>query len=590
MKKYFICLLILSAMLVLFTANTAAACDHNWRIDYASCVEASCTEGGKNVYVCSRCSETKTEKTEPHGHDFVKISGEYATCETDSTVVEKCSVCDKEQKNTAKAFGHSYKETKRVEPTCSKEGKVTYKCETCGGEKVETLKAVSHDFSKFISSSATCTAKGQSTYQCSMCSELTLKSVSSLGHDFKVTGGPTCTERGKYTRTCTRCGYVKNDTSYTKALGHDVPKDFDDWKVITRATCETEGKLRAKCERCKAYIYEEVEKLDHEYGTSKYITRVPTKSATGRYVKICESCGDTVEGNISKGLTDLSSYFVPPVVASLDSDVVVRGTEVTLSCDLDDVIIYYALDGKSPLTSKYREEYEEPLVITDTTYIKAFAVYDDEDIEIPPSEISTYSYYIDESEPWVYFVQDAFEGGYMPLEKNEKFRPDDKATRYEVISALDNLMLSWADDADAIFTDVDKKYEKVVKKFVGAKLLNGYEDLTFRGNANIKRSELCKVLALALGLEVKEYVKADFPDVATTHWASSYIAALAEKGYLAGDTAGNFRPEDNITRAELAVVLNRVAEIDNSDGVDIPDVDEDHWAYKYICSAVSKLK
>ena len=95
---------------------------------------------------------------------------------------------------------------------------------------------------------------------------------------------------------------------------------------------------------------------------------------------------------------------------------------------------------------------------------------------------------------------------------------------------------------------------------------------------------------LALGLEVKDYVKATFPDVPTTHWASSYIAALAKAGYLAGDTDGNFRPEDNISRAELAVVLNRIADVDDSEGVDIPDVDDNHWAYGYICSAVAKNK
>lgn len=590
MKRSFFVLLAAVALLFALSLSVSAACDHNWRIDYTQCVEATCTLGGKNVYVCSRCSDTKTEKTEATGHDYVKVSGEYASCEKNSTVIEKCSVCDKENVDTTKALGHDYKETKRVAPTCSKKGSVTYTCNRCKGTKVEELDTVAHDFSKFISSSATCTTKGQSTYQCSMCSELTLKSVSSLGHDYNITGGPTCTERGKYTRTCKRCGYSKTDTSYTKALGHDVPKDLDDWKVVSKATCEESGQLRAKCDRCKKYVYEEIEKLDHEYGDNLYVTKVPTSSTSGRYVKICENCDKTVEGNISKGKTDLSDYYVPPVKASVESDEVARGTTVTLTCDLAGVDIYYAVGGKSPLTVKYREEYEKPITITDTTYLKVIAIYNDDKIAISPSDIVSYTYIVDESEPWVYFAEDAYLGGYMPLKKNEKFRPDDKATRYEVIEALDNLMLSWAEDEEIYFTDVDKAHKDVVAKFVGSKLLNGYEDLTFRGDANIKRSELCKVLALALGIEVKEYVKAKFPDVPTNHWASSYIAALTEKGYLAGDTAGNFRPEDNITRAELAVVLNRIAEVDESDSVTIADVKSDHWAYKYICSAVAKLK
>jgi len=590
MKRSFIVLLAALVMLFALAICASAACDHNWRIDYTKCVAATCTETGKNVYVCSRCSETKTEKTTATGHDYVKVSGTSATCDKDSTAVEKCSVCNNEKVDTTKALGHNYKETKRVAATCAKKGSVTYTCERCKGTKVEELATVAHDFSKFISSSATCTTKGQSTYQCSMCPELTLKTVNSLGHSFKLSGGPTCTERGKYIRTCTRCGYQKTDTTYTKALGHDVPEKLSEWKVMKKATCEVDGQLRAKCERCNNYVYETVKKTEHEYSEELFVTRVPTATTTGRYAKVCENCGDAVEGNITKGKTDLSAYSVPLVVASEEPGDVARGTKITLSCELSGTDIYYTLDGKSPLSSKNRIKYEEPIVVTETVYVRALAVYNSEKVTISPSETKTFVYDIDDDEPWVYFASDAYLGGYMPLKKNEKFRPDDKATRYEVINALDNLMLSWADDADIDFTDVDKEYKNVVKKFVGAKLLNGYEDLTFRGNANIKRGELCKVLAIALGLEVKSYVKADFPDVPRDHWASTYIAALTKAGYLAGDTNGNFRPEDNITRAELAVVLNRIAEVDDSEGVAIPDVKSDHWAYKYICSAVEKLK
>ncbi len=590
MKRSFIVLLTTVMMLLALALCASAACTHNWRIDYAKCAEATCTVAGKNVYSCSRCSETKTEKINATGHDYVKVSGEAATCEKDSTALEKCSVCGTEKADKTKALGHEYKETKRVVPSCSKKGSVTYTCERCKGTKVEELDTVAHDFSKFISSSATCTTKGQSTYQCSMCKELTLKTVTSLGHDLEISGGPTCTEKGKFTRTCKRCGYTKTDVNFTKALGHDVPKDRAKWKVVSKATCESDGQIRALCARCKKYVYEDIEKLDHNYGDSLYVTKIPTSSASGRYVRMCENCGETLEGSISKGKTDLSDYSVPPVKASVESDEVVRGTTVTFTCDLAGVDIYYAVDGKSPLTAKYRVEYTEPVVITDTAYIKVIAIYNDEKIEVSPSDIVTYTYIVDEEEPWVYFAPDAYLGGYMPLKKNEKFRPDDKATRYEVIEALNGLMLSWAEEEDLVFTDVDKAYKSVVAKFVGAKLLNGYEDMTFRGNNHIKRGELCKVLALALGLEVKSYIKADFPDVPRDHWASPYIAALTAKGYLAGDTAGNFRPEDNITRAELAVVLNRIAEVDDSEGVTIPDVRSDHWAYKYICSAVEKLK
>ena len=143
-----------------------------------------------------------------------------------------------------------------------------------------------------------------------------------------------------------------------------------------------------------------------------------------------------------------------------------------------------------------------------------------------------------------------------------------------------------------MFTDVDKAHKAMVAKFVGAKLLDGYEDGTFRGEANIKRSELAKVLALALGLDTKNVIVASskrFEDVSVKHWAYGYIYAMSKEGYLKGDN-GRFRPDDNITRAELVTVLNRVAGVKNGSGVRIADVDSSHWAYGYICGAVYRSR
>ncbi len=588
MKRILIFLFTAAVMLLPFTLLSFAACDHNWRIDYEQCVAATCSENGKNVYVCSRCSDKKTETVMATAHDFVKLSGEYATCEQDSTVIEKCSVCGLEKKDTTKAIGHDYEETARKDATCSKEGSVTYKCKNCGGVKTEAIKTVSHDFSKFVSSSATCTERGQSTYQCSMCDELTLKTVTSLGHDFEKSGGPTCTERGKYVNTCKRCGYTKNDTSYTKALGHDLPdEDSSSWRVVKSATCDEKGEKRAKCARCKQYVYEDIPKKDHDFDDSSYLLKAPTKTTTGRAEKVCANCDYSISKTIAKGTVDLAEYKVPSVTATKNSGTTLtRGTTVKLECELEGAEIYYALGSKNPTNKTYRKLYSEPLTIVDNTTVKAYAVYDG--IIIDDSEVETFKYYIDSDEPWVYLNSYADEGGYMELEDGDKFRPDEYATRYEVVEVLDALYESWAEDADVTFADVDKSHRAAVRKLVGAKLLNGYDEVTFKGEANIKRGELCKVLALATGLPIDEDAELGFKDVAKTHWAYAYIAALTEAGYLAGDTDGNFRPEDNITRAELVVVINRIADVENGDGVEINDVKSNHWAYGYICGAVQR--
>ncbi len=41
-------------------------------------------------------------------------------------------------------------------------------------------------------------------------------------------------------------------------------------------------------------------------------------------------------------------------------------------------------------------------------------------------------------------------------------------------------------------------------------------------------------------------------------WAKKAVAEAAEKGWMVGDDAGNFRPNEPVTRAEMAVILSRL--------------------------------
>lgn len=584
MRKHIVFLLS-AAMLLLFALSASAAtCTHNWRIDYDKCVAATCDKDGKNVYTCSRCAETKSETVAKTGHDYIKAEETPATCTEKGSVIDRCSVCGKEQKTETAALGHTYKVTKTVKATCLAAGSETSKCSRCNDVKTEEIKALDHDFSKFISSSATCTTSGKTTYQCSRCDELTLKSETKLGHDYEEKGGPTCTESGRITYTCKRC-----DNSYQsstkKALGHDLPEDgSSEWRVTKTATCETEGARRARCARCKTYVTEDIEKTGHEYGTAKYLTKVPTASATGRYNVVCKHCDETFEKTISRGTTDLDDYTIPAVKADVAAGYVDAGTLVELSCDLAGVTIYYTTNGKSPKLESAKK-YTGAIEIDESLRLRAYALYDKDGVEIE-SALFSRSYSVKGENTWLYLKEDASDGGYMDLEKDGRFRPDDKATRYEVIAAMDRLFGSWTDDAEIDFTDVADEYKDAVAKFVGAELIDGYGDKTFRGQANIKRGELCKLLVLALGMDIEDAGVLTFGDVAKDHWAYDYIALLTEAEYLKGDTEGNFRPEDNLTRAELATVMNRIADIRGTGGVFVSDVPASHWAYAYICAAV----
>lgn len=51
-----------------------------------------------------------------------------------------------------------------------------------------------------------------------------------------------------------------------------------------------------------------------------------------------------------------------------------------------------------------------------------------------------------------------------------------------------------------------------------------------------------------------------FKDVPDTHWASKAINELADKGIINGYEDGTFRPNEPITRAEIATIITRVME------------------------------
>jgi len=79
-----------------------------------------------------------------------------------------------------------------------------------------------------------------------------------------------------------------------------------------------------------------------------------------------------------------------------------------------------------------------------------------------------------------------------------------------------------------------------------------------------------------------------FADVPTDYWAAAFIEQLAADGITAGCDAGNFCPDDIITRAQMAVFLEKAKEWPTpfvpppATGTVFLDVPVDHWAGAWI--------
>lgn len=118
-----------------------------------------------------------------------------------------------------------------------------------------------------------------------------------------------------------------------------------------------------------------------------------------------------------------------------------------------------------------------------------------------------------------------------------------------------------------------------------APYISGYDDGTFRPNDKITRAEAVKMLVEATGISQSSERLESLSDVSDgKHWATPYIGGAKSAGIVDGED-GNFHPEREITRAELSAMISRSYR-DSINEIAAPartfsDIDG-HWAKAHI--------
>ena len=114
--------------------------------------------------------------------------------------------------------------------------------------------------------------------------------------------------------------------------------------------------------------------------------------------------------------------------------------------------------------------------------------------------------------------------------------------------------------------------------------VQGYPDGTVKPAGNITRAETAAILfRLMDNSSRKTYLstKSGFRDVTTGSWYNTYVATLNNAGVITDSANGYFRPNEAITRAELAAMLASFAETTRAVNY-FDDVSANHWAAKAI--------
>lgn len=105
-------------------------------------------------------------------------------------------------------------------------------------------------------------------------------------------------------------------------------------------------------------------------------------------------------------------------------------------------------------------------------------------------------------------------------------------------------------NAFAAYTDVpeDSDVYSAIETLSTLGIINGYEDNTFKPEGNITRAEMCAILCRARGLETPETFYYDsFTDVPRDHWAYWYVALCKEHDIVDGMGNDIFVPDSSVT-------------------------------------------
>lgn len=99
-------------------------------------------------------------------------------------------------------------------------------------------------------------------------------------------------------------------------------------------------------------------------------------------------------------------------------------------------------------------------------------------------------------------------------------------------------------------------YSRNMMYLYSAGILKGDASNRLEPSKYVTRAEAVAMMGRALGLDGKQR-PTKFSDVPSSSFASGYIQSAVERGIISGRSDGAFRPNDLVTRAEMAIMLSK---------------------------------
>lgn len=127
-------------------------------------------------------------------------------------------------------------------------------------------------------------------------------------------------------------------------------------------------------------------------------------------------------------------------------------------------------------------------------------------------------------------------------------------------------------------------FYEAVMKYTARGMMSGYPDGTFRPNESITRQDAAKLLSSVLQLDMKDVRNPGFKDVSQSSPYYGYIAALVGAGIITGFEDNTFRPEGSLTRAQMAKILSIGFNLKDDPTMRLPfsDINQNQWHLEFV--------
>lgn len=312
-----------------------------------------------------------------------------------------------------------------------------------------------------------------------------------------------------------------------------------------------------------------------DYATEYTAAVVLTPDSNHYFAANTEAEGWSVSYDADSGKLTLTHKFEKTELGKIETPVIRpnggRFTDrqtVKITCATEGAVIHYTTDGTTPTASS--SVYDGVFTITETTTVKAIAVKEKYlDSEVASATFTKYTPRPSTGGATViptpsktelkFNTADHF--AYVNGYPDGTVKPTGDVTRAEVAAILYRVM-----DADCVktyettrcsFSDVVRGdwFNTYVATLENAGVIvDTRTNGKFRPNEAITRAELAAMLAQFA--DIKSAANS-FNDVSARHWASDEIAVCAKMGWINGYPDGSFRPDATITRAEMMAMINR---------------------------------